>query len=257
MSCTTGWQPDNAVVIGAGSGIGHSVALAFAASGLPVTALCRRPEAFDRGDYPAPIEVRGCDVAVPEALDEAMAASVGRSVVVHTAASAHPIAPIWQCPGPAGREAIATMVTSVWQTASTALRLMNRAGAGLLLLASSGAAGKIAPARATYSMCKAAVDQLVRVVGAELELAGVDVGIAAFYPGMVDTRMQVDAQAAARRLAGTAFAGDLDVFNAAAGTGLLLSPDEVAEDLVELAGRPPREVSGRIWRLRQREWSAL
>jgi NAD(P)-dependent dehydrogenase (short-subunit alcohol dehydrogenase family) len=251
------WQPDNAVVIGAGSGIGHAVALAFAARGLPVTALCRRPQSFDHGNYPGKIDVRGCDVTVPDELDRALAASVGRSVVVHTAASAHPIAPIWQCQGPAGREAVATMVTSAWQTASTALDLMNSAGAGLLLLASSGAAGKIAPARATYSMCKAAVDQLVRVVGAELELAGDDVGIAAFYPGMVDTPMQADARAAARRLAGTTFAGELDVFGATAASGSLLLPDEVAQDLLSLAGRAPREVNGRIWRLRRREWTSL
>jgi short-subunit dehydrogenase len=145
-------------------------------------------------------------------------------------------------------------VTSVWQSTHDCLEAMVAAGSGLVLLASSGAAGKVATARATYSMCKAAVDQFVRVVGAELRTADSPVGVAAFYPGMVDTAMQRASRAEAERLAGTPFGRDLDSFRV--GESTLLDPADVADDIVTLATRTPAELNGQIWRLREREWSA-
>jgi NAD(P)-dependent dehydrogenase (short-subunit alcohol dehydrogenase family) len=103
-------------------------------------------------------------------------------------------------------------------------------------------------------MCKAAVDQFVKVVGAELRTADSPVGIAAFYPGMVDTAMQRASRAEAQRLVGTPFGRDLDGFRVAEST--LADPALVAEDIVALAQRPPSELNGQIWRLREREWSA-
>lgn len=247
------WQPARAVVIGAGSGIGRSVAHAFAGQGVPVLALCRRPDGFDAGTTGL-IEVRRCDVTVADELHAGLAGIGGDTVVVHTAAAGAPVAPIWECDEDAALASLTTMVTSVWQSTHDCLAAMVAAGSGLVLLASSGAANKIATARATYSMCKAAVDQFVKVVGAELRTADSAVGIAAFYPGMVDTAMQRTSRAEAERLVGTAFGRDLEGFRVDEAT--LLDPDLVADDIVTLAGRSPRELNGGIWRLRDRQWSA-
>ena len=247
------WQPARAVVIGAGSGIGRCLAHSFADRGIPVVALCRRPESFDAGSDGL-IDVRACDVTVAAELHAGLAGIGADTVVVHTAAASAPVAPIWECDEAAALASLTTMVTSVWQSTHDCLGAMVAAGSGLLLLASSGAASKIATARATYSMCKAAVDQFVKVVGAELRAAGSAVGIAAFYPGMVDTGMQRASRAEAARLVGTPFARDLAGFRVDQST--LLDPGQVADDIVTLAGRTPRELNGLIWRLRDREWSA-
>jgi NAD(P)-dependent dehydrogenase (short-subunit alcohol dehydrogenase family) len=247
------WQPRTAFVVGAGSGIGRAVAQAFAGRGLDVVALCRRPDAFDavRG-----IEVRRCDVTVAEELRMALRDIPPASVVVHTAGVAAPIAPIWQCDEHAGLLAMATMVTSAWQTARICLAQMVNENSGLLLLASSGAAGKAACARATYSMAKAAVDQLTRVIGAELSLVGSRAGVAAFYPGMVETAMQAASREAADRLLDTAFAAALASFGEVHAAGALLSADAVARDIAALAAREPQSLNGKVWRLRAGDWSA-
>jgi short-subunit dehydrogenase len=241
------------VVIGAGSGIGYYVAHSFANRGVPVLALCRRPERFDAGATGL-IDLRACDVTVADQLHTGLAGVGANTVVVHTAAASAPVAPIWKCDEAAALASLTTMVTSVWQATHDCLAAMVAAGSGLLLVASSGAASKVATARATYSMCKAAVDQFVKVVGAELRTADSAVGVAAFYPGMVDTAMQRASRAEATRLAGTAFGRDLAGFRVDEST--LLDPAQVADDIVTLADRTPRELSGQIWRLRDREWSA-
>jgi NADP-dependent 3-hydroxy acid dehydrogenase YdfG len=227
------WQPAQAVVIGAGSGIGRCVAHAFAGRGIPVRALCRRPDAFDAGASGL-IDVRACDVTAAAELHAGLAGIGADTVVVHTAAAGAPVAPIWQCDEAAALASITTMVTSVWQSTHDCLEAMVAAGSGLVLLASSGAAGK--------------------VVGAELRTADSPVGVAAFYPGMVDTAMQRASRAEAERLAGTPFGRDLDSFRV--GESTLLDPADVADDIVTLATRTPAELNGQIWRLREREWSA-
>lgn len=256
-SADSAWQPRAAVVVGAGSGIGRALAVEYAARGYDVAALCRRPAAFHAAELATRIDVRRCDVTDADQLRGALAGLPAGAVVVHTAAANAPVAPLWDCPEPAGLGAVATMVTSAWLTTRLCLSQMVTAGAGLLLLASSGAAGKIAAARATYSMCKAAVDQLVRVVGAELELVGSQVGVAAFYPGMVDTGMQRASHDEAEQLRDSPFAPALGLFGEAAASGALVSAESVAADLVALSGREPRSLNGKVWRLRAGEWSAV
>lgn len=252
-----GGRPGSAVVVGAGSGIGRALAIAYAARGYEVTALCRQPDTFDAGDLAPRITVRRCDVTDLDQLRDGLADLPPADVVVHTAAANAPVAPIWECPEARGLGAIATMITSAWLTTRLCLAPMVGAASGLVLLASSGAAGKIAAARATYSMCKAAIDQLVRVAGAELALVDSPVGIAAFYPGMVDTGMQRASREEAERLLNGPFGEALGSFGATAAAGALVSPESVAAALVDLSNRDPKLLNGKIWRLRGDEWSAL
>ncbi|HKC26495.1 MAG TPA: SDR family oxidoreductase [Jatrophihabitans sp.] len=251
------WQPQAAIVVGAGSGIGRAVAEEFAARGMDVLALCRRPERFDASPARGRLHVRRCDVTVADELRAALPPIAAGTVVVHSAGVAGPIAPIWECDESAGLQALATMVASAWHTAQLCLSQMVGMNSGLLLLASSGAAGKVAAARATYSMAKAAVDQMTRVVGAELALVGSHVGVASLYPGMVDTGMQAAAREAADRLVDTAFAPALASFGAAHAGGLLMDAQTVAQDIADLAGRRPGALNGKTWRLRNREWGAV
>jgi benzil reductase ((S)-benzoin forming) len=255
-----GWRPDSVTVIGAGSGIGRAIALEFAERGMSVAALSRsldnlrslRGEAHWRGTE---LAVFQCDAARQDELQRALAEATSRSVVVHTAGTSGPIGPVWECDLSSGVDALSSMVLSPWLTAQMCLSQQLAAGSGVLLLASSGAASKAARGRSAYCMSKAAVDHLVRVVGAELSAVDVDVGVAAFYPGMVDTGMQQQMRDAAERYRSTPLGDDLAPFALAARSGSLLAPAAVAGHIADLAMRPPRELNGKIWRLRDNEWT--
>jgi hypothetical protein len=103
------------------------------------------------------------------------------------------------------------------------------------------------------SLCKAAVDQLVRVAGAELRVARCSAGTAAFYPGMVDTPMQRTIRAEAASFRDMSIGPGLDSFSI--GRPAPLDPTLAAADIVSLAGCPPAEPNGKIWRLLADEWS--
>ncbi|MCW2493854.1 MAG: short-chain dehydrogenase/reductase [Frankiales bacterium] len=257
-----GWQPKTATVIGAGSGIGRALALELAGRGFSVAALSRSPgnlsslrtEAIKLRTH---LQIFPCDVTDSGDFGRAMQAAGDSAVIVHTAGSALPVGPVWECDQDNGIEALSAMVLSPWLTARLCLQRLLSAGSGMLLLASSGAANKSAPGRSTYSMSKAAVDQLVRVVGAELRMINADVGIAAFYPGMVDTGMQQQMRQAAESYRGSPFGAELAPFLQVSEGGSLLSPAVVAGHIAELAMVGPRELNGRIWRLRDGGWSPL
>ncbi|MDQ1732450.1 MAG: hypothetical protein QOK10_2609 [Pseudonocardiales bacterium] len=252
------WRPDAATVIGAGAGIGRAVALEFASRGRAVIALSRNGDNLtglqDEADRrSAVLRTVQCDVTEPDQFRKVLSSATS-PIVLHTAGSALPIGPIWQCDPAVAMQSLSSMVLSSWLTAQACLEQLLARGSGIVLLASSGAASKAAPARSTYSMSKAAVDQLVRVVGAELRLVSADVGIAAFYPGMVDTGMQQQVREAAEPFRSGPFGAELSPFLHAAQAGTLVPAEVVARHLADLAARPPGELNGKIWRLREGEW---
>ena len=188
-----------ALVTGANRGIGREVVRLLARDGFTAILGARDP---DKGEAAAAelrgqdleVEFRRVDVADAEsvkALGGALASDFGRLDVLVNNAAVH------YDTGQRGvdadldvvREALETNVLGAWRTAQACLPLLRRSPHGRLVNVSSGAgslAGMGAGAPA-YSVSKAALNAMTRILAAELRNDGVLVN--AVCPGWVATDM--------------------------------------------------------------------
>lgn len=179
-----------ALVTGAGSGIGAAVARALAGEGARVGLIGRRPDALEEvaaGIGPAAV-VLPCDVAQPGALDAAVARLGPVDILVNNAAVIDPIGPMHATDPDAWAAAIDINLTAVFRGIRAVLPGMLAAGGGTVLTVSSGAAHRPAPGWSAYCAAKAGAAMLTR----SLHLEYADRGIRAMglSPGTVATDMQ-------------------------------------------------------------------
>jgi NAD(P)-dependent dehydrogenase (short-subunit alcohol dehydrogenase family) len=188
-----------ALVTGANRGIGREVVRRLAQDGFTAILGARDP---DKGEAAAAelrgqglgVDSRQIDVADAEsvnALGEALASDFGRLDVLVNNAAVH--YDTWQRGVDADldvvREALETNVLGAWRTTQACLPLLRRSPHGRLVNVSSGAgslAGMGAGAPA-YSVSKAALNAMTRILAAELRDDGVLVN--AVCPGWVATDM--------------------------------------------------------------------
>ena len=188
-----------ALVTGANRGIGREVVRQLGQAGFTAILGARDP---DKGEAAAaelrghglPVQVRRIDVADPDsvnALGEGLASDFGRLDVLVNNAAVH--YDTWQSGVDADlrvvREALETNLLGAWRTAQACLPLLRRSPHGRLVNVSSGAgslAGMVAGAP-VYSVSKAALNAITRILAAELKDDGVLVN--AVCPGWVATDM--------------------------------------------------------------------
>jgi NAD(P)-dependent dehydrogenase (short-subunit alcohol dehydrogenase family) len=188
-----------ALVTGANRGIGREVVRQLAQGGFTAILGARDP---DKGEAAAAelrghglgVEFRRIDVADAESvkdLGEALASDFRSLDVLVNNAAVH--YDTWQSGVDADlevvREALETNVLGAWRTAQACLPLLRRSPHGRLVNVSSGAgslAGMGAGAPA-YSVSKAALNAMTRILAAELRDEGVLVN--AVCPGWVATDM--------------------------------------------------------------------
>ena len=188
-----------ALVTGANRGIGREVVRQLGHAGFTAILGARDP---DKGEAAAaelrghglPVQVRRIDVADPDsvnALGEGLASDFGRLDVLVNNAAVH--YDTWQSGVDADlrvvREALETNLLGAWRTAQACLPLLRRSPHGRLVNVSSGAgslAGMVAGAP-VYSVSKAALNAITRILAAELKDDGVLVN--AVCPGWVATDM--------------------------------------------------------------------
>jgi NAD(P)-dependent dehydrogenase (short-subunit alcohol dehydrogenase family) len=239
----------SALVLGASSGIGRAVAASLAARGVVVGAVGRTADALHRlaedvRATPGQVVPLPCDVTDRDRYRELFGAFVAEHgdlrTVVHSVGDPYQLGPLWTLSIDAAEKTVAALVTSVIHTVGLAVPVMAANGGGNLAVISSGAASKTTEAanRALYSGSKAAVDQLVRVVGCETASTAPGVGVLSIYPGVVDTPLQ-------RRK--RAVEGEL-------GQPPMVSAAEVGAAIADLLERPPAALNGRIWMLRKGAW---
>jgi len=160
-----------------------------------------------------------------------------RIAFVHAAATLTPIGFVGDVDGAA--YAIAAILDAaapmaVGEAFMRALASTDHAGADVVLVQiSSGAATKAMPGWSAYCAGKAAVDQWVRVVGAEATQRGTGVRVLAIAPGVVATAMQDEI-----RDASPADFPGVDRFIDLHATDQLADADEVARKLWALALDP-------------------
>ncbi len=184
-----------AVVTGAASGIGRAVALALArtgarvlgadvdAAGLEATAAQGREEGLALAAAPTDVTRR----EEFEALAGRAVAEHGRLDVMVNVAGILRVAPVLELGEADLDRVLAVNTKGVLFGCQAAARAMLERGAGSIVNVASSAAFEPLPGLAAYSISKAGVVALTRVLAAEVSRQGVRVNAVA--PGMIDTPM--------------------------------------------------------------------
>jgi len=239
-----------AVVTGGGRGIGAAIARALAAEGARVMVVARSRAEIDRvaaslreGGHMAHAQVGDVvDEASVHELGRAARAALGHVDILVNNAGFGSSAPVQKLTTAEWRRALDVIATGTFLCTREFLADMIARGWGRIVQIASSAGLEGARFVAHYSAAKHAVVGFTRSVA--LEVAGKGVTVNAVCPAYVDTAMTEAAVATAQRVTG----GDRDAALAAvlgsARQSRLLSPEEVAAEVVRLCRDDAADVNG-------------
>jgi NAD(P)-dependent dehydrogenase (short-subunit alcohol dehydrogenase family) len=177
------------VVIGAGSGIGHAVALGLAAHGGRVLCADANLEAAQQAareiaDSRA-LAVDVSQAASVNALFQTVRADYGRVDVVVTTPGINVRKPIIAYEDDEFDRVIAVNLKGTFNVLRAAGRIMAEQKSGSIIALSSIRSQTVEPGQGVYAATKSGIVQMVRALAAELGAAGVRVN--ALAPGVVET----------------------------------------------------------------------
>ena len=179
------------VITGGAVGIGRACVDAFLAEGCKV-AVCARSrdklDAFAEHYKERPVLTLRADTSVPEDMDKLAAAAFdafGSLDVWINNAGVYPSGTLMDMPLEEWRHTFAVNLDGVLHGCRSACPYMRRQGKGVILNASSFAVHMPTAGRGAYGITKGAVQQLTKVLAAEL--AADNIRVASYMPGFVST----------------------------------------------------------------------
>ncbi len=182
-----------ALVAGASRGIGKAIALGFAEAGADVAICSRKLENVE----PVGVEIEklgrhalvcAADVSKREEIEKLVSDTIekfGRIDILVNNVARSIMSPILNLREDGWDKIINTNLKSYFLFSQAVGQVMMGQGSGVILNISSIAGQKAAPLLGAYSVSKAGVDMLTRVLAKEL--AGVGIRVNAISPGMVET----------------------------------------------------------------------
>lgn len=239
-----------AVVTGAGRGIGRATALALSRALFRVALLARsgpelravaeriRLEGGTASPYLVDVsEIRGLTACMSQIQKE-----LGPiEVLINNAAT---IGPVGFSPSVDPSEwaaAVQVNLAGAFFCARSALRIMTKRKRGSVLNIVSGMGVRVFPGFSAYSVSKAGLIHLTRILAEEVRPYGITVN--ALDPGLVDT----DMQAALREMPAEAVGGGLfEHLREAKEQGLLKPPEVVADWIVSFLTGAAGDVTGEV-----------
>lgn len=235
----TSLEGRTAVVTGAGTGIGASVARELAALGAQVVLTSRkraRLEEVARGLHEAGLEavILAGDLRHPELLEELAAVAPRIDILVNNAAVFASYGPVEEVPLAEIDDVLEVDLRAVLRLVRFVLPAMKQRGWGRVInigsvAGSLGAAGQVA-----YSTAKAGLEGLTRSVALECARAGVTCNL--IEPGLIETQGVVE-RVAPRTL---------ELLVAATPVGRPGRPEEVAHAVAYLASEAAAYVTGAV-----------
>lgn len=157
---------------------------------------------------------------------------------IHAAGVLAPGPYVWELNKMQFLEVFDASVNAAHQLIRHAIPLLLWRGEGLAVFFGSGAAERAQPGIGAYCAAKAAEEHLARQLAAEAP----PITTIIWRPGIVETRMQIDA----RKAEGGAAEQLKSVFTPWKEDGLLMTPEESANGLVDFLQGNPREYNGKI-----------
>ncbi len=241
-----------AVVTGGGRGLGRATALALAEHGAKVAVLARSLQEVEntarlvRQQYGVgrSMAIRA-DVTrerdVVEAFDSVRKRWDRVDILVNNAGETGATRPLLSLNLNEWERALDVNLTGVFLCSREALRDMTRNHWGRIINVSSGSAAAALPGIAPYSVAKAAVEHLTRLIAAEYASSGV-VAVA-LRPGLLDTRMQEEMRTRSSEQIPTSLKA---VYAAYKQKGMLAPPERAAAMIVNLCTVRPGDLNGRV-----------
>ncbi|HUP27431.1 MAG TPA: SDR family oxidoreductase [Chloroflexia bacterium] len=241
-----------ALVTGGGRGLGRATALALAEQGARVATLARSlPEVEETARLIRQYYGVGRSMAlradvtneheVVQAFDTIRSRWGGVDILINNAGDWGATKPISSLTLDEWQQALDVNLTGVFLCSREAFRDMSRRRWGRIINVSSGSATVAVPSMGPYSIAKAAVEHLTRLLAAEGALIGITA--VALRPGVVDTRMQEDL----RNRTPDSMPPELRaIFAAYKQKGHLVAPERPAQMIAYLCTDRGRDANGRI-----------
>jgi NAD(P)-dependent dehydrogenase (short-subunit alcohol dehydrogenase family) len=241
-----------AVVTGGGRGLGRATALALAEQGARVVAVARSlPEVEETARLVRRQYGVGRSMAiranitherdVVDAFDTVRKRWGGTDILINNAGDTGATKPLVALTLNEWQHAIDVNLTGAFLCAREALRDMTRSRWGRIVNISSGSAAAAVPAIAPYSVAKAAVEHLTRLIAVEYASSGV-VAVA-LRPGLLDTRMQEEMRARSNDQIPSRLRS---IYTAYKQKGMLVPPERAAAMIVYLCTEHVADANGRV-----------
>jgi len=239
-----------ALITGAGRGLGRATAVAMAKEGATVAILSRTKSELT--ETAILVEKEGgkalilpVDISDEKAVRKAVEKTVSDLGVIHIlfncAATIGPAAPLHEVDPDDWDHTMAINLNGVRQICQEAIPHMIKAGGGRIINVTSGLARIVMPLFGAYSVSKAGVNHMTRIMAEELR--GFDIQVNGLDPGVMDTRMQEEIRGLGPDILGKPLHDQFVSFKEG---GHLTPPEEVAQLAVFLASDHSVGITGEI-----------
>jgi len=239
-----------ALITGAGRGLGRATAVAMAKEGASVAILSRTKselaetaELVEKEGGKAlilPVDISD-EKAVRKAVEKTVSDMGAIHILVNCAATIGPAAPLHEMDPDDWDRTLAVNLNGVRQICQEVIPHMVESGGGRIINVTSGLAQIAMPLFGAYSVSKAGLNHMTRIMAEEL--TGFDIQVNALDPGVMDTSMQEEIRGLGPEVLGKPL---YDQFVSFKEGGHLRPPEEVAQLAVFLASEHSVGITGEI-----------